>query len=43
MREVVVCAPVCTAGRTWNGSLKATPATEPGATDIREAFRRTKL
>ena len=36
MREVVLCAPVRTAIGTYNGSLKATPATDLGATVVRE-------
>ncbi|MBN8968138.1 MAG: acetyl-CoA C-acetyltransferase [Rhizobiales bacterium] len=43
MREVVICAPVRTAIGTYNGSLKATPATELGATVVRETLRRAKL
>ncbi|MHB0953179.1 MAG: thiolase family protein [Allorhizobium sp.] len=43
MREVVVCFPVRTAIGTYNGSLKATPATELGAAVIRETLRRAKL
>jgi acetyl-CoA C-acetyltransferase len=39
MREVVICAPVRTAIGTYNGSLMATPATELGATAIRETLR----
>ena len=42
-REVVLCAPVRTAIGTFNGSLKAMPATELGATVIRETLRRAKL
>lgn len=36
MREVVLCAPVRTAIGTYNGTLKATPATALGATVVRE-------
>lgn len=43
MREVVLCAPVRTAIGTYNGSLKATPATELGATVVRETLRRSAL
>jgi acetyl-CoA C-acetyltransferase len=43
MREVVLCAAVRTAIGTYNGSLKATPATELGATVVREAIRRAAL
>jgi acetyl-CoA C-acetyltransferase len=43
IREVVLCAPVRTAIGTYNGSLKATPATELGATVVRETLRRSKL
>jgi acetyl-CoA C-acetyltransferase len=43
IREVVLCAPVRTAIGTYNGSLKATPATELGATVVRETLRRAKL
>lgn len=43
MREVVICFPVRTAIGTYNGSLKATPATELGAAVIRETLRRAKL
>jgi acetyl-CoA C-acetyltransferase len=42
-REVVLCAPVRTAIGTYNGSLKATPATELGATVVRETLRRANL
>lgn len=43
MREVVICFPVRTAIGTYNGSLKATPATELGAAVIRETLLRAKL
>ncbi|HCL63566.1 MAG TPA: acetyl-CoA C-acyltransferase [Rhizobium sp.] len=43
MRDVVICFPVRTAIGTYNGSLKATPATELGAAVIRETLRRAKL
>jgi len=39
-REVVLCHPVRTAIGGFNGSLKATPATELGAAVIRESIRR---
>ena len=41
--EVVLCAPVRTAIATFNGSLKAVPATELGATVIRATLTRSKL
>ena len=40
-REVVLCRPVRTAIGAYNGSLKATPATELGAAVIRETVRRS--
>ncbi|MGO4328154.1 acetyl-CoA C-acyltransferase [Cupriavidus sp. 2TAF22] len=42
-REVVLCQPVRTAIGAYNGALKATPATELGATVIGETFRRSGL
>ena len=42
-REVVLCAPVRTAIGTFNGALKAVPATELGATVIRATLARSKL
>jgi len=39
-REVVLCNPVRTAIGTFNGSLKATPATDLGAVVVRETVRR---
>src|SRR6266704_2497464 len=42
-REVVLCHPVRTAIGTYNGSLKATPATELGAAVVRETLRRAGL
>src|ERR1700681_3398562 len=42
-REVVVCHPVRTAIGTYNGTLKATPATELGAAVVRETVRRSGL
>lgn len=41
--EVVICAPVRTAIGTYNGSLKATPATQLGAAVIKEAVKRSGL
>jgi acetyl-CoA C-acetyltransferase len=41
--EVVICAPVRTAIGTYNGALKATPATQLGATVIKEAVKRSGL
>jgi acetyl-CoA C-acetyltransferase len=43
MREVVLCAPVRTPIGTYNGSLKAVPATELGATVVRETLCRSGL
>lgn len=40
-REVILCNPVRTAIGTFNGSLKATPATELGAAVVRETLRRS--
>jgi acetyl-CoA C-acetyltransferase len=42
-REVVLCHPVRTAIGTYNGTLKATPATELGAAVVRETLRRSGL
>src|SRR5207237_6216313 len=42
-REVVLCQPVRTAIGTYNGTLKGTPATELGATVVRETLRRSAL
>src|SRR4051812_16522133 len=42
-REVVLCHPVRTAIGTYNGTLKDTPATELGATVVRETLRRSGL
>src|ERR1700675_3664795 len=42
-REVVLCHPVRTAIGTYNGTLKGTPATELGATVVRETVRRSGL
>ncbi|MCC7273633.1 MAG: acetyl-CoA C-acyltransferase, partial [Alphaproteobacteria bacterium] len=41
--EAVICSPVRTAIGTYNGSLKATPATELGAAAVRETLRRSGL
>ena len=43
LREVVLCAPVRTAIGTYNGSLKATPATVFDETVNRELLRRAEL
>jgi acetyl-CoA C-acetyltransferase len=42
-RDVVLCHPVRTAIGAFNGSLKATPATELGAVVIREALHRAGI
>ena len=42
-RDVVVSHPVRTAIGTYNGTLKGTPATELGATVVRETLRRSGL
>jgi acetyl-CoA C-acetyltransferase len=42
-REVVLCHPVRTAIGTYNGTLKSLPATELGATVVRETLRRSGL
>src|SRR5207249_2356472 len=42
-RDVVLCRPVRTAIGTFNGTLKGTPATELGATVVRETLRRSGL
>jgi acetyl-CoA C-acetyltransferase len=42
-RDVVLCHPVRTAIGTYNGTLKATPAPELGATVVRETLRRSGL
>src|SRR5216684_3229090 len=42
-RDVVLCHPVRTAIGTYNGSLKATPATELGAAVVRETVRRSGI
>jgi len=42
-REVVLCSPVRTPIGTYGGTLKNTPATELGATVIREVLKRSGL
>jgi acetyl-CoA C-acetyltransferase len=42
-REIVLCNPVRTAIGTFDGSLKAVPATELGATVVRTVLSRSKL
>lgn len=42
-REVVLCTPVRTAIGTFNGSLKAVPATDLGAMAVRETLKRSRL
>ena len=42
-QEVVLCTPVRTAVGTYNGSLKATPATEIGAIVVRETLHRSEI
>jgi acetyl-CoA C-acetyltransferase len=42
-RDVVLSHPVRTAIGSFNGTLKATPATELGATVVRETLRRSRL
>lgn len=42
-REIVICHPVRTAIGAFNGSLKSVPATELGATVVRETLRRSGL
>jgi acetyl-CoA C-acetyltransferase len=42
-RNVVLCHPVRTAIGTYNGSLKSVPATELGATAVRETLKRSGL
>jgi acetyl-CoA C-acetyltransferase len=42
-RDVVLCYPVRTAIGIYNGTLKGTPATELGATVVRETVRRSGL
>src|SRR5205814_10340455 len=42
-RDVVLSQPVRTAIGSYNGTLKGTPATELGATAVRETLRRSGL
>jgi acetyl-CoA C-acetyltransferase len=42
-RDVVLCHPVRTAIGTYNGTLKATPATELGSAVVRETMHRSGL
>src|SRR5215467_2210939 len=42
-QDIVLCNPVRTAIGTFNGSLKATPAPDLGATVVREALKRSGL
>src|SRR6202171_2755205 len=42
-REVVLSHPVRTAIGTYNGTLKATPATELGSAVVRETLRRSGI
>src|ERR1700682_5357000 len=42
-RDVILCHPGRTAIVTYNGTLKGTPATELGATVVRETVRRSGL
>ena len=39
-QEIVLCKPVRTAIGTFNGALKAVPATDLGATVVRETLKR---
>src|SRR5688500_7527610 len=41
--QIVICSPVRTAIGAFNGSLKDTPATELGATVVRETLRRSGI
>lgn len=43
VRDVVLCSPVRTAIGTYNGTLKATPATDLGAAVIKATHERAKL
>ncbi|MEH6830024.1 MAG: thiolase family protein [Sulfitobacter sp.] len=43
LNEVVLCSPVRTAIGTYGGALKATPATDLGATAIKAVLARSKL
>jgi acetyl-CoA C-acetyltransferase len=42
-REVVLCTPARTAIGSFNGSLKRVPATDLGATVVRETLKRSRL
>src|SRR5262245_62673063 len=42
-REIVLCKPVRTAIGAYNGALKSVPATELGATVVRETLNRAHL
>src|ERR1700719_2322779 len=42
-RDVVLCSPVRTAIGAYNGSLKGVPATDLGATVVRETLKRSGL
>ena len=42
-REIVLCHSLRTAIGTYDGSLKAVPATELGATVVRAVLTRSKL
>ena len=42
-RDIVLCNPVRTAIGAFNGSLKTVPATDLGATVVRETLRRSRL
>lgn len=42
-RDIVLCSPVRTAIGAFNGSLKTIPATDLGATVVRETLRRARL
>src|SRR5215831_15706577 len=42
-RDIVLCNPVRTAIGAFNGSLKTIPATDLGATAVRETLRRSRL
>lgn len=42
-RDIILAQPVRTAIGAYNGTLKSVPATELGATAIREALRRSRL
>src|SRR5215470_8755219 len=42
-RDIVLCNPVRTAIGAFNGCLKTIPATDLGATAVRETLRRSRL